>query len=560
MCTPLRIDRWQRLLESHPHSEFAAYVTSGLRDGFDIGYTDCRSVFQIAENLHSSAQHEDFISEHLQACVAKGETAGPFSSPPFPNFMASGVGVVPKKSGKLRLIHHLSAPAGRSVNDGINKDDFSLQYVTVDDAIAIIMRLGRGTQLAKMDIRNAFRLCPVRHQDHHLLGISWQGRYYYDKVLPFGLRSAPYIFSQVADALQWIAQHHFGISELIHLLDDYLTAGPPQSPLCQQRLDTLLAVCDYLGVPVATEKTEGPATALTFLGITLDSDLLEARLPPDKQSNLLDLLANLMARRKCTKRELLSLLGKLNFAARVVPSGRTFMRRLFDRACATRALHHHVDLTLPCRRDLGWWHWLLNTWNGRSFFLHPEWTPAPNIHLSTDAAGSHGYGASFGAQWIAGVWSAEERTRCITWMELFPIVVACATWGHLWARQRIRFQSDNQAVVAVVRSGTSHCPNVMALLRSLFYVNATLSVMVDVQYVPGATNVLADALSRGRLQVFRRLHPSANPTPTPPSPLPLLPGEEQSALSCGITACRHWHQPPGDSTPSANGTTSTSAG
>ena len=93
---------------------------------------------------------------HLQECVARGKTAGPFATDPLPNFVCSPVGVVPKKTDKLRIIHHLSAPEGHSVNDGILKEDFSLQYVTVDYAIANIMRLGRGTLLAKFDIRWAF--------------------------------------------------------------------------------------------------------------------------------------------------------------------------------------------------------------------------------------------------------------------------------------------------------------------------------------------------------------------------------------------------------------------
>ena len=66
--------------------------------------------------------------------------------------MSSGLGVVPKKNGKLRLIHHLSAPVARSINDGIDKEDYSLHYVTVDNAIEIIMQLGRGCLLAKTDI------------------------------------------------------------------------------------------------------------------------------------------------------------------------------------------------------------------------------------------------------------------------------------------------------------------------------------------------------------------------------------------------------------------------
>ena len=38
---------------------------------------------------------------------------------------------------------------------------FSLQYIKIDDAIAALIRLGRGTYLAKTDIDSAFRQFPV---------------------------------------------------------------------------------------------------------------------------------------------------------------------------------------------------------------------------------------------------------------------------------------------------------------------------------------------------------------------------------------------------------------
>ena len=63
---------------------------------------------------------------------------GPYSSPPCPNLRCSGTGLVPKKSGKRRMITHFSVPAAHSINDGISPEDYPLQYATVDDAIALI--------------------------------------------------------------------------------------------------------------------------------------------------------------------------------------------------------------------------------------------------------------------------------------------------------------------------------------------------------------------------------------------------------------------------------------
>ena len=58
--------------------------------------------------------------------------------------------------------------------------------------------------LAKIDIAHAYRNVPVHPEDRKLLGMQWQGKVYIDTALPFGLRSAPKIFTAISDALEWI--------------------------------------------------------------------------------------------------------------------------------------------------------------------------------------------------------------------------------------------------------------------------------------------------------------------------------------------------------------------
>ena len=71
-------------------------------------------------------------------------------------------------SGKWRLILDLSSPEGASVNDGIEKTH---SYATVDEAAGQEARLGRGTLIAKVDIKTAYRLVPIHPEDRLLLGI-----------------------------------------------------------------------------------------------------------------------------------------------------------------------------------------------------------------------------------------------------------------------------------------------------------------------------------------------------------------------------------------------------
>ena len=70
-----------------------------------------------------------------------------------------------------------------------------------------------------------------------------------------------------------------GVHPLFYYLDNFLTVGPPNSNIFQQNLDTIKQICDILGVPLALEKVEGPATSLSFLGNTLDTVVMEAKLP-----------------------------------------------------------------------------------------------------------------------------------------------------------------------------------------------------------------------------------------------------------------------------------------
>ena len=115
----------------------------------------------------------------------------------------SRFGVIPKghQTGKWRLIVDLSAPKGASVNDGIRPELCSLTYVSVDDAVRIVLRLGRGCRIAKLDIKSTYRIVPVHPVDRPLLGMRWNKGLYVDTALSFGLRSAPKLFNAVVDAL-----------------------------------------------------------------------------------------------------------------------------------------------------------------------------------------------------------------------------------------------------------------------------------------------------------------------------------------------------------------------
>ena len=127
-----------------------------------------------------------------------------------------------------------------------------------------IAELGQGTMMAKLDVKSAFRIIPVSPQDRILLGMKWEDKLYVDRVLPFGLRLAPRIFSAVADAIQFGAIMR-GVKNITHYLDDFVILGSPGSDQCRRDLVIMTELCAELGVPLAGEKQDGPAQRLVIL-------------------------------------------------------------------------------------------------------------------------------------------------------------------------------------------------------------------------------------------------------------------------------------------------------
>jgi hypothetical protein len=100
----------------------------------------------------------------------------------------SPLGLVPKNvPRKFRLIHDLSYPKHFSVNAGISQENSWVQYEGISKVIDLVKSFGRQCLLAKCDIEDAFRIINIHPSDHHLLDLTWNIFYYFDRCLPWEL-------------------------------------------------------------------------------------------------------------------------------------------------------------------------------------------------------------------------------------------------------------------------------------------------------------------------------------------------------------------------------------
>ena len=157
-----------------------------------------------------------------------------------------------------------------------------------------------------------------------------------------------------SSALEWVAKKHLHIEHIVHILDDYLMAASSYHQCCVA-LRNFISLCNYLGVPIAPEKTVSPQTVLIFAGIELDTNTMEARLPNDKITKTKTFLSDFLRRKKVSLKETQSLIGLLNFACSVVVPGRAFLRRLIDLTKGVKLPHYRIRLTKSVKADLRLW-------------------------------------------------------------------------------------------------------------------------------------------------------------------------------------------------------------
>ncbi|CAG2187298.1 unnamed protein product [Mytilus edulis] len=357
----INVNNLEKELEKHPDRHFVKYLLDGITNGFDTMVSKTELPTVECKNLQSAFRNPDSVDIIIKQEVDKGYLVGPFKKLPFDRYRVSPI------------------------------EQCSLSYVKIDDAINAIKEFGRLSILNKADIADAFKQLGIKRDQHHLYCIKWRNLYYYYVRLCFGSRSSPKIFDNLSVAICWIAKNNYNIPVILHLLDDFLTVQASDTS-GDRTMALITLIFNRLNIPLSKKKTVGPHTTLEYLGIILDTDKMEARLPQDKVERIIYFIGTFLRRHSIKKRELLQLLGHFNFAARVIIPGRTFVTYLINLSTKVNNLNYYVTLSAECRDDLKMWYIFLKQWNCVSFFYDTFTTNAADFELYTDAASTLGFG------------------------------------------------------------------------------------------------------------------------------------------------------------------------
>ena len=204
--------------------------------------------------------------------VGLGHVAGPYNQVPFPNYIQSPIGLVPKGgSDKTHLIFHLSyqfrtEPSG-SVNFHTPRHLCTVKYQDLDFAAKAILDLARrhkGTRAvytAKTNASSAFRILPLSVSSRRWMVMCAHDPlskvYFVDQCLPFGASISCALFQRFSNALRFLAQKRntrTDTGDITNYLDDFLFIALILAA-CNGMVQDFIDLCDEIGVPISMEKT-----------------------------------------------------------------------------------------------------------------------------------------------------------------------------------------------------------------------------------------------------------------------------------------------------------------
>lgn len=481
------VGRLARFVPVWRHSGADPLTLSWLVHGVPILFDADPRVPPPRPNIISAADQLDFIRREVSTMLQLGAISRVPTRP-----LAVWQLMTAPKAGprRFRLVVNM-----KPLTKSVHSPTFKLERLE-----EFLLLLRPGALIWTRDLRDGYFHVPMAPSARPWLGFALDGKFYVYNVLPFGLRSAPFIFTKLMRTPLRVLRSR-GV-EGIAYIDDIVCTGSPSE--AADKAATTDQVLDQHGLVVADDKKQGPAHRAQVLGMVVDTVLNRLSLPNDKLHKTMAMLQAVLTvaarpSHRVPAHVVAQLLGKLQWFARAAPAVRLFSRSLQFDLRSRLSWYHRIVLQPQTRKDLA--HILRHAvqWNQVGA---PIWRDAPSAQVFTDAS-TTGWGAALYIQGrfvrsVAGVWDSRWLPLHINAKELQAVLLAIQAFRASLLGTTVEFRIDNTTAVSYLRNAGGYFPHLVAIARQvwlhLLAVDATPSFM----HLRGVLNVVADALSRGR--------------------------------------------------------------
>ena len=538
-------------------------VVERLTFGASIGCEGKYRAPSRAKNSKSAIIDGYQVTDEIASWIHQGFAFGPIDIDQVPaHAKVNSIMTRPKPNGSVRIILNLSAPAGLSVNDGIDIAKFPTTMSSTTEWLRVLNRVGKGAWIAKIDWSSAYKHFHVKTEDTDLQYFFWLGKAFKELCLIFGSSSSPGIFDDGAKVVLFIIIiiSMFCRDWLIQHLDDVAAAVPAHLKHKLEKFDaTFQEIAVDLGIQLAPrddkEKSFGPSKQGVILGVWYDTDQWVWGIPGEKLHRLRALLQSVLDVVEVKQEVLWTIVGKLIHVRPLVPGGKFHMDYLLRANSVSEDPGFLVPVTADMKSQLWFWYSALPLCSGATLIPDPDRPIAPwALQVFTDASGGsfsdpwRGVGAVTNGWWAflpwgrainSGMTTSRNRSlaRVMSALELVgPLLVLCAG-PELVMNNEVQIWVDNAASVCIWEKGySSSCDLSSTLVKAMYALSSSLGCRLHISKitrcsVPMAS--MADALSKGAFLRFWGL--AAQEQLVFPQTMPLVP-----------TALMDWVNAPSD--------------
>ena len=296
-------------------------------------------------------------------------------------------------------------------------------------------------------------------------------------------------------------------------------------------------LCEELGISLQEadgDKAFGPQREGVVLGILFDLVKWEWRLEEQKFKVYWWGIQDILENAEPTVGEMKQVAGRIIYTAPMLQEGRFFLSEILKAANSDTDLRVKVTLGDGARMQLRWWQIALRVMRrGRSIPRNLGWRRASIMAMVSDSDASggglcyddsgKGVGAVLGRAWTRLEWPRLIRgdyecgwcgtmwKRKMSFLELLGWTLVICGFPDIVANSEVTTRIDNSGTVAIWQRGYDlRCDVVSCLLQQTQVVVMGLNAVSTVQKVTRCSErgaVLADLLSKGKIEEFGNLHP-----------------------------------------------------
>ena len=306
-----------------------------------------------------------------------------------------------------------------------------------------------------------------------------------------GCTIAPYICQRTTDMITYI--HRKAGYHLLNYVDDFIGAEYRSRVFAAH--ESFKRLLNSIGAERAESKSVKPTQVIEFIGTLFDTKNMTIGITDKRKAEICAELETWRFKIYTTRRELETLVGKLQFIGNCVRSGRLFVSRLLQLMKGMDRVQTY-EVSNEARKDIKWWALFLPQYSGTSVMWMLDCQKVDE-ELAVDAC-LQGAGGVSANQYYRLRFPKRilQRNYSIVHLEMWAVIIGIRAWHDQFKGLIITVKSDNEAVATIINTGRSHDLRLQTLLRELNWWLALKDIKIRSVHISGKRNRVPDLLSR----------------------------------------------------------------